>query len=134
MMRHLGISMEVTCNTSEVLGALVKNRAQHAEMVKEAQAGYVEKAKVALQKRLGELIEGKCVSVAFALAQPIDHTSVYDTAIHMLQRHTSATVTLGADEFRHLVDDEWEWLDHFLEINSSYSSSTRAFGEGKGRR
>ncbi len=132
MMRHLGINMEVTCPKSDVLSALKTNRDNHAQLVKEARAGYVDKAMAAMSKRLGELREGKLVSVRFDLTVPLDYTQVYDTTIHMLELHTGDTVKLGPDEFRHLIDDKWEWLENFIATNSSYSASTRAYGSSKG--
>lgn len=132
MMRNLGIKMEVECPKGDVLRALYLNRANHADLVKDARAGYADKALAAMNKRLGELREGKLVSVRFNLEMPTDYTEVYDTAIHMLELHTGETVTLSPDEFRHLIDDKWEWLEHFVAVNSAYSTGTRAYGSSKG--
>ena len=132
MLRHLWISMSVECSTADVLTKLQENREQHAKLVAEARLGYVKTARVELEKRLGQLVEGKVVSVVFALHVPRDYTAVYDTAISMLQMHKPATITLAADEFRHLMDDVWDWSEEFAAINSAYSPSTRAYTSSKG--
>lgn len=50
----------------------------------------------------------------------------------MLKQHTGETVELSPDEYRHLVEDEWDWTKEFINTNYAYSRSTREFGVGKG--
>lgn len=132
MMSNLGIRMQVTCNTATVLKALRANRENHARLVDEARAGFIEKARVALEKKLGQLREGKVTSLAVGLSVPLNYTEVYDTAIHMLEHHTAETVALSADEYRHLMDDIWDWSSQWITNNLNYSPSTRAYGASKG--
>ncbi len=132
MMRNLGIKMEVTCAKGEVLARLRSNREGHAAMVAEAREGYVAKAMEALTKKLGLLREGKVTSVSVGLNVPLNYTEVYDTAIHMLEHHTGETITLGPDEYRHLMDDIWDWSEQWIAHNLNYSPSTRAYGASKG--
>jgi len=124
MMRHLGINMRVTCLKTDILLKLQENRETHAKLVAEARVGYVQAAREALEKKLGLLAEGKLVALQFSLAVPKDYTAVYDTTISMLQAHTGNEIELAADEYRHLVQDEWEWTRDFLTSNMRYSGST----------
>lgn len=131
MMRHLGISMRVTCKKDEILSALKKNRETHAKLCAEARVGYLSAAQTALEKKLGALREGKLAALSFSLVVPKDFTAVYDTTIAMLESHTGETIELDADEYRHLVQDEWEWTRDFLVSNSHYSEGTRGWAAEK---
>lgn len=132
MMRNIGINMRVNCLASEVLKKLVENRDRHKAMVQEARIGYVERARRALEQRLGQILEGKVVALSFQLNPPLDYTNVYDTAIHMLTSHRNDFIELGADEYRHLMDDTWDWSELLMQRNSPYSGSTRAYAVEKG--
>jgi hypothetical protein len=126
MRMHTLNGMNVTAKRDEVLEALRKNREEHAAIVKEAREGYVEKARAQVEKRLGQLREGKVVSLSFKLSPPQDHTKTYDTAIRMLELHTSDTVELTAEQVRCLVQDQWDWMDQFLVGTSAYSNLANA--------
>lgn len=113
--------MNVMAKRDEVLTALRQNREEHASIVKEAREGYVEKARAQVEKRLGQLKEGKVVSLSFSLSPPQDHTKVYDTAIRMLELDTRETIEMTAEQVRCLVQDQWDWMDQFLVGTSAYS-------------
>jgi hypothetical protein len=132
MMNHLGISMSITCKKSEVLARLKTNRDQHTQLVKEAREGYVAKAQEELIKKLGLLKEGKIVGLSFTLKVPKDFTTVYNTTIGMLEAHTKEEIDLTADEYRHLMEDSWDWTRDFIASNVSYSKSTSDFAHSKG--
>lgn len=117
--------MFVKAEKESVLKTLIENRATHAEIVKEARKGFVEKARTALKQRLDQLESGKIVELTFNLYPPQDQTKVYDTAIKMLQMHTDATIELSSDQVRSLVMDEWDWTGAFLTTNSAYSDTAR---------
>lgn len=118
-----GIKMVVTCKTKEVLKKVKKNREEHAQIVKEARKGYLEKAQAALRERLQELEAGKLKALSFRLKVPSDHTAEYDTVIQMLEMHQPETIDLNADEVRHLIEDKWDWTDEFLTSNALYSKT-----------
>lgn len=124
--------MNVTCNKDEVLGRLKGNLEQHSRLVAEARAGYVNRAGSELEKKLAAVRDGKVVSLSFHLKVPKDYSTVYKTAIQMLELHQEKNVVLSATEFRKLVEDEWDWTREFLGSNSSYSSGTREYGLSKG--
>ena len=132
MMQMLGINLRVTVKTSELISALTASRESHQKMVAEARAGYLVEARAQLQARLAELDQEKPVNLVFKLKVPKDFTKVYDTTLGMLKQHTGDTVELSADEYRHLVEDEWDWTREFIETNNAYSLSTRSYGVAKG--
>lgn len=115
--------MEIKAKREDVLAKLRENREQHAKIVVEARAGYIEKAKRELTARLDEANSNKVVSLQFGLRLPVDHTNVYDVAIRMLEMHQEGVITLSAEQVRNLIMDEWEWTEEFLGSNSVYSAS-----------
>lgn len=118
---HVLRELKIEANKDELLAKLKANRQEHAAIVAEAREGYVKKAREALEKRLGQLSDGKIVSLSFRLDVPTDHTRVYDTAIRMLELHQNKTVLLTATQVRNLEMDEWDWTDSFLGTASAYS-------------
>lgn len=124
-LRQMGISFEVTLPTEEVLTQLRVNHANHQKLVAEAREGYIARAQAKLLEKLAQLKEGKPVSLQeYNLTPPRDFAWAYETTIAMLSRHEGPTVRLNADEYRHLIEDVWEWTGQFVSSNSSYSKST----------
>lgn len=125
-MSRLNVSMTTTVERDKLLVTLRNNRAKHAEIVKEANAGYLEAAKQAVAKCGVALSKGEVVSLQkFALTVPVDYRSAYDTVITMLEWSTNTEITLEADEFRQFVQDQWDWKDGFIQSNAGYSSTAR---------
>lgn len=120
---HILSSMTIVAKRDDVLNTLRKNRETHAEIVKEARTGYVEKARQALSSKLDKLASGKVVALSFTLRVPLDYTKVYDTAIKMLELHQNATIELDATQVRNLMQDQWDWTDQFYGTNSVYSKT-----------
>ena len=124
-MRMSGIKMTTVVPRHKLLATLRANLAKHSAIVQEARAGYLESAKKALARKMEELQSGKIVALAFHLEPPADYSEVYRNSIEMLEWNTEDMVTLEADEFRNLVRDEWDWVDHFYASNRAYSMSAR---------
>jgi len=132
MMRLNNIKMTMNFSREELLAKLRENAANHKKIVEEARAGYVEKAKAAVAAKLDELKAGKVVALSFHLAPPQDFSEVYKTTIGMLDMSKDETITLTADEFRQLVQDEWDWTDNFLVSNRVYSETAGSAARQKG--
>lgn len=132
MMGHLGISMNIKAKKDAILAQLEKNLEAHSKMVAEAREGYVKRASVELEKRLGQIKEGKLIALTFSLKVPKDYSTVYRTTIGMLKAHTGDEIELSATEYRQLVEDEWDWTRDFAGSNSAYSASTRDYAMSKG--
>lgn len=132
MMRQLGIDMHVTCDKDQILEKLRENRELHSKLVAEARKGYIARAQEALAEKLSKLREGKVTELSFMLSVPRDFTGLYDTAIAMLEAHTEPTIELSAGEFRHFLQDEWDWTREFVAANAIYSGSTSEWAVSKG--
>lgn len=124
--------MTTKVGKEDLLKVLIDNRAKHSKIVTEARKGYTEKARAALKRKLDDIETGKIVALDFSLRPPVNYTDVYDTAILMLEMHTDDTVILEANEFRNLVQDQWDWTSDFYATNKQYSMSASATAEEKG--
>lgn len=129
---HVLNGMNIIAKTDDVLKKLIANRKRHSGVVKEAREGYVAQAQKVLLRRLGELKEGKLVALAFSLKPPQDHTSVYDTAIQMLELHTGDEIELDNSQVRTLVMDEWDWSQAFWGSNKAYSKVATEYADNRG--
>lgn len=127
---HVLNTMRTTADTKKVLAALIKNRTRHVQVVKEARAGYLVKAREKAKQILADLEAGKITSVSIGLSMPQDHTHVYDTAIAMLKMHTGKTIELDSSQARSLMMDQWDWKMNFLLANSAYSATAAGDTEG----
>jgi hypothetical protein len=123
---HELTGMTIVTKTSELLAILKKNRESHRLIVEEARVGYIEKAREALNKRLDALKAGKVVGLSFGLQLPVDQTSVYDTAIKMLELHQGDTIELSHTQVRNLVLDKWDWTGAFRATSVLYSETARS--------
>lgn len=118
---HALRGVSVSVDKKELLAQLKNNRERHGKIVAEARDGYIVKAREALEKRLGQLRDGKLVSLSFHLSPPQDHTKEYDTIIQMLELHIDDNVQLSASQVRNFFMDEWDWKHRFLATNALYS-------------
>jgi hypothetical protein len=127
--RKRKMDMKIKAKTADVLRTLRNNREEHDQIVKEARAGYIERARAAVAARFDELAAGKFVSLFFDLHMPENHTKAYDTAIRMLEMHQADEIELDERIVRCLVLNQWEWMDSFLTSNSTYSeTATKKLG------
>lgn len=124
MMRMNNVKMVTRVPRQKLLETLKANLAKHAGIVQEARNGYIKKAKLALEGRMEQLRKGQVVSLMFSLSPPVDNSEVYKSAIAMLEWNENEFVELHPDEFRQLVQDEWDWTDNFLASNSTYSRTS----------
>jgi hypothetical protein len=115
--------MAIKASKQEVLKTLKENLQTHGKIVREARGGYVEKARKALEKRLSQIKEGNVVALHFELRPPMDYSNVYRTAIKCLELHQEEIIELTSEQVRHLVNDDWDWMDDFLAVNSAYSGT-----------
>lgn len=132
MMMHHNITMTSKVKKETLLKKLRENLEQHSRIVAEARAGYLKKAREALEHRLRDLGEGKIVHLGFDLIFPSDHSEVYRSVIKMLEWTTEDEITLAADEFRQLVEDEWGWTGQFFASNKMYSGTAAHISAAKG--
>jgi hypothetical protein len=128
---HILSGMTVVAKKDEVLATLKVSRERHQTIIKEAREGYAKKAEEAIMKKLALIREGKLVALDFSLRPPQDHTRVYDTAIKMMEVHTEEMIKLDSQQVRYLLQDDWDWMDSFLENASNFSGSALDYANAK---
>lgn len=111
----------VTVKRDELLKRLRENRERHQSVVKEARAGYVDKARKLLSARLDKLASGKIVNLTFSLQLPASYINAYDDAIAAFEMHTGSEIELTIDDVNNYIRDRWNWKSAFLISNASYS-------------
>lgn len=121
----------IIADKKRVLDKLRANKEEHAEIVKEAREGYIDKASESLAQRLGQLKEGRLVGLQFSLRVPVDHTEDYTTAITMLEYSTEDTVRLNAQQVRNFIEDHWDWKEEFIAANAAYSGKAAAIRDDR---
>lgn len=124
MMMNANIQMSTKVLKNKLLETLKKNLEKHTGIVKEARLGFVKQAQKALERELEKVKKTdpkRPMSINVHLVPPQDHSEVYINTISMLEWSTEDEIELQADEFRHLVRDEWEWTSSFLNTNATYS-------------
>jgi len=124
--------LAITVKRQTLLTKLTENKRNHAKIVEEAKAGYLKAARAALQVRLQELEDGKLRSLSFSLRVPEDHTADYTTMIGMLEMSEDDTLILSSEDFHRFIEDEWDWMGHFLAANAAYSRTAVDYGNTKG--
>lgn len=127
-----GLKMKTTVKRDWLLVKLEENRTAHEACYEESRLGYIENAQVLLNARMEELKAGKATSLHFNIHVPESHVREYDLVIGMLKAHQGELIELEASEYRMFVDDEWDWMDHWLLANAQYSEGTRTLAQSKG--
>ena len=121
-MRGLGVNIEIAVDRTKLLATLKTNLAEHKRIVKEAEKGYLAAAQEDLLSRIKKLKKGKLVELRFDRQVPRSYANVYEQLIRMLEYSEQDLITIDAEQFRHIVDDDWEWMRGFLATSSQYSS------------
>ncbi|MDP2728464.1 MAG: hypothetical protein Q8P59_13100 [Dehalococcoidia bacterium] len=117
---------------SEIVEALKKNRAEHQEIVEEAQKGFEEKVILELKKALADAKAGRAFRTLLGLDMPRSYLREYDNAIDVLeatQRAGTVEIDLTADEYERFVRNRWDWMMGFATLNSKYSAKAQKMSQ-----
>lgn len=119
---------KVKVDKKELLGKLEVNRVKHVEEYKEAVTEY-KKAVIAKCTEIIEIAESNplMAPVSLGLQAPTSYERVYRDYIALFDWDLATEVELDADEFQHLVLDNWDWKAGFESAkmsNSMYLSSS----------
>ena len=117
--RHEG-GTRVTVKKATLLTALKKNREGHRAVFLKAQEGFRRLCIEHLDKMLKDAKEGRSFSLSVNLAAPKDHTKEYDVNIQMLEMSEDEKLVISEEQFRHFVQDDWEWREDFLSNSAQY--------------
>jgi hypothetical protein len=116
----------VTVNKELLQATLEVNRGAHVEMYREAVEGWrynlaaaVRAASLALDA--GEEPDMGKLNFGYQFPKPESHEEEYERATSMLSWELGETVVLSQEDFRHFVEDDWDWKQGFKFSASQYS-------------
>lgn len=114
---------EIIVNKSKLIEIMETNRANHHEIVVEAQEGFRARVIERLDEMLKLAAAGKKIDINVGLTMPQDFTKEYDRVIGMLKLDINETVKLDQTQYANWVQDEWSWSRGFTTSNSAYSAA-----------
>lgn len=112
--------MRVQVNTAGLLYTLRANRRLHVEEYEQADRRYRKAIRAWFLAQAHSIEHDRDFERHFTGPAPRSYADDYDRAIGMLELHQSDTIDLGADDYRQLVKDDWNWKRDFLATNASY--------------
>lgn len=115
-----GGGLSIHFKVSDLLDKLQANLVLHQAEYKKAIAGYRKTYAAELRDRLNRLEEGELVDPQSELKKPVEYSGKYRLTIQMLEQTTDEIIELDQDQFNQLVNDDWEWKQHFVGTNSRY--------------
>ncbi len=127
---RLANDIKLTFKCERVLEKLRVNLERHRLIMKEAKAGYLVKAKAALEKRLAKIDAGDAVPLDFELKRPVSHIETYEAMISMLEVATDDTLELSMEQQQAFMADRWDWQRGFLMSNAGYSETASRMSGG----
>ena len=110
----------ITVPKIKLLSTVRENRDHHREQFLEAQHKYRAKVIEELDKRLEQARNGGRINLGFALPEPVDYTSEYDSAIEMIEWEIDDEIVLSPEDFNRYVLNKWEWARHFAANTTAY--------------
>jgi hypothetical protein len=111
----------VTVKKETLLAALRKNREGHRSVFLKAQEVFRRVCIEHLDKMIADAKEGRQFKTSIGLQAPQDHTKEYDVNIEMLEMSEDEKLVISEEQFRHFVQDDWEWRDDFLSNSAQYT-------------
>lgn len=128
----MNLKMNTNVRVLKLIDTLKQNKDNHKKMYLEAVTGFKKDAKRQLERLLAKIGDNEVADVYLSVGAPKDMSSVYDTAIKMLNWTQDETIELDANTFRNLVMDEWDWMQSWLASNARYSETADVYGKSKG--
>lgn len=115
-----GGGLSIHFRVSDLLDKLRANLEKHQADYELAVVGYRKAYKAELEDRLQRLEAGELIDPRTELKKPVEYSHKYRLTIQMLEQTTDEIIELDQDQFNQLVNDDWEWKDHFVGTNSAY--------------
>ena len=125
--------LEMKFPREALLQKLRENKEKHETRYKEAKDGYLTQLKECLESSLRNINE-QGIYPSFDAAKewfdkPRYYGDCYTQALEMLEFCSEESVTLSGEQFRELVNDEWNWSSDFDRSHAKYSSLSLHYGK-----
>lgn len=104
----------------KLVATVTENRDAHRETFEQALEAYRLRVLDMLERRIGEIRDGKPISLHFPLPTPEDYTEVYNEALAQLEWTLDEEIELDQGTFAQLVLNKWEWNQRFMANTASY--------------
>ena len=124
---------------SKIREALQKNRAEHLEIVEEAQEGFKKKVIEELARALEDAKNGVRYQTTLNLQMPQSQLREFDNAIDFLEDVEKGlkltgqppVVQMTSEEYERFVRNKWDWMQNFVATSSRYSAKAQALYENQ---
>jgi hypothetical protein len=117
----------ITVTKTGLIAKLGENRSKHVNEYEAARIGWHQKMLDALTTATAEFDrteETKDLNFAYRFPKPESHVDEYDRALEMLDWETENLITLSEQDFRHFVQDDWDWTQSHRFSSSQYIATS----------
>lgn len=112
---------EITVSVNYLTTIVNDNLSSHKKDYETALEGYFKELQTLMSERLEKVVRREKVDHHFRdINKPESHAEEYETLIKMLKMHTSPTITIDDVDYRHYVEDKWDWKQSWYTRNSKY--------------
>jgi len=119
---------EVTVSKEKLIDSLTKNLDAHRAAFRESHNAWQLEAIEFHNNRISDIKNGAIGTHGrdkLEPAEPASYEKNYIQALEMLKMEVGEVVTIGKDEFRQFVQDEWEFSSHFNSQVAAYTGKQR---------
>jgi hypothetical protein len=116
----------VRVDKAHLIDTITANRTAHAETYRAACTGWHQTVLQALAeatRTFDDTEDTSVLNVGLQHQKPESHIADYDRALDMLKWELADVVELAEDDFRHFVQDDWDWTRHFRMSSAQYTAS-----------
>lgn len=116
----------ITVKKTDLVAKITANRDLHVAAHKAALDGWRKTVKDALEEALPAFERDEDLAAfnfAYKYAKPASFVEEYDRALEMLEWETADDIRLSEVDFRHFVQDDWDWSKGFKIGTSQYTVS-----------
>lgn len=111
----------------KLMEIIVANKEKHIREYEESIIDFIKAVQIIIKKNLALAKAGTLEEIAKIKeipSAPRSYETSYNKSISMLSLSVDVSVELDEREFSELVQDEWNWKNHFTVSNSVYKSFT----------
>lgn len=119
---------EITVDKSKLMETLEANRVAHVEEYNRAIIGWHLKLIETVRDALAELEHTEepdldKLNFGYKFRRPVSQEDEYKRAQEMLSWEQADSVVLSEEDFRHFVQDDWDWTRDFKFSASRYTAT-----------
>jgi hypothetical protein len=116
----------ITVRKVDLVAKVTENRDLHVAAHSAALDGWRQTVKDALREAVPAFERDEDLSAfnfAYKYAKPASFVDEYDRVLEMLEWETADDIRLSEDDFRHFIQDDWDWSKSFKMSSSQYTAT-----------